>query len=192
MAGSAKKKRDVEEERRESQGIAGGVLTELGGMFPGLGGLIKELQKSEAFRERLKAIDAEVETRFREGPLKRADQQLGGTWSGFQGGPFGRTVPQRHPLGRGERVRATKPETASGREPPADVFDEGSHLRVVAELPGVEEADIKTELKEARLIVSAKTSSRDYHREINLPCAPGGKMEQGYRNGVLEITLEKG
>ena len=62
---------------------------------------------------------------------------------------------------------------------------------MVAELPGVEEKDIKADLTGARLVISAETLAHKYHKEIALPCAPQGKVERLYRNGVLELTLWK-
>ena len=56
------------------KGVTERVLKGLSNIFPGLGGLIKGLEKSEAFQERLKEIDKEVEKRVKETPLKRLQQ----------------------------------------------------------------------------------------------------------------------
>ena len=56
----------------EGKGVAERVLKGLSNVFPGLGGLIKGLEKSETFKEKLKEIDEEIDKRIRETPLKSA------------------------------------------------------------------------------------------------------------------------
>jgi len=86
----------------------------------------------------------------------------------------------------------TKPET-DVREPLVDIFDEKDVVRVIAELPGVEESDIKTELEGTILTIRAVRGDRKYEKEIELPAAVAGKgaLKSRYKNGVLEIELQK-
>ena len=90
-------------------------------------------------------------------------------------------------------------ETAKGpiveevREPMVDVFDEEGHILVIAELPGVLENEIKIEVAGDILNLTASDRDRKYAKEILLP----GKVKPdpvktSYKNGILEITLEKG
>lgn len=188
--------RELEEELAKLEGKAGqapegtaaGVLQGLGGMFPGLDRIIEGLGKSEAFQERLKAIDEELEARLRSEPLAR--REVRGGVSSIPGHPRGRPMGGRPTSGR-RRAPVLEPEVPAVEEPPADVFDEGAYLKVVAELPGVEEKDIKADLTEDRLVISAETLAHKYHKEIALPSAPKGKVERLYRNGILELTLWK-
>ncbi|MDI6917446.1 MAG: Hsp20/alpha crystallin family protein, partial [Thermoplasmatales archaeon] len=69
-----------------------------------------------------------------------------------------------------------------------DVFDEKNHVKVVAELPVVDEKDIKIGTEGGILTISAK----DYHKNIPLFCPVSGIEEKTYRNGILEIRLRKG
>ncbi|MFQ6067281.1 MAG: hypothetical protein ACE5K3_08395, partial [bacterium] len=46
--------------KEEEESMAGGLLKGIGQMIPGLGGLLEGLEKSPAFKERLKRIDEEV------------------------------------------------------------------------------------------------------------------------------------
>jgi HSP20 family molecular chaperone IbpA len=177
-----------EESQGSAEGTAASVLGQLGGMFPGLDRLIQGLEKSEAFRERLHAIDAELEARLRSEPLKRVEE--GDRWSSLQTRSSGRTVARRSPPGKRRAPMAEQEEIVS-KEPPVDVFDEESHLKVVAELPGIEEEDIEIDLHGDRLVISANTPAHGCQREIVLPCAPQGKVERLYRNGILELTLWK-
>ncbi|MBE0516582.1 MAG: Hsp20/alpha crystallin family protein [Methanophagales archaeon] len=77
------------------------------------------------------------------------------------------------------------------REPMVDVFDEEDVVRVIAELPGVEESDIKTVLEENILKIRAERGDRKYKKDIELPAAVKGELKSRYKNGVLEIELEK-
>ncbi|MDI6810929.1 MAG: Hsp20/alpha crystallin family protein [archaeon] len=84
----------------------------------------------------------------------------------------------------------TVPET-DVREPLVDVFDEKDVVRVIAELPGVDEGDIKTELEGNILKIRAERGDRKYEKDIELPAAVKGEMKSRYKNGILEIELEK-
>ncbi|MFQ5911143.1 MAG: Hsp20/alpha crystallin family protein [Thermoplasmata archaeon] len=179
---------EAQERGGESGGTAASILQGLGGMFPGLDRIIASLEKSEAFRERLKAIDAEIESRFRSEPLKRVE--VGGTMSSLRSRPTGRPMARRPPLGR-RQAPVAESEVPTVEEPAADVFDEETHLKAVVELPGVEEKVIKADLTGDRLVISVDTLARQYRKEIVLPYAPKGKVERLYRNGILELMLWK-
>ena len=182
------KLRRLEEEKGEvPEGTAASILKELGGIIPGLKGLVKGLEKSEAFRERLGAIDKEIEIRLRSQPLKRTE---GGVPS-FQFGASRGTMPRSIPRTKRQTVPQVKREVVASKEPPVDVFDEGTHLRILAELPGVEERDIKVNVNEAQLVISTDMPSHKYYKEITLPWVPKGQVDKSYRNGVLELILQK-
>jgi len=229
MAEKKIKRLEEQQEKRKRGGVAGGVLRGLGDVVPGLGKMLEGLEVSEAFQERLDAINKEVDKRLRETPLKRVDEGTPGRTTMPKRG----SIPGRSPL-RSERgislglgslrvdrdfstrtlasdreepsfeVKAEKPKTARERtarpqsakekvekEILVDIFDEDEHLRIIAELPGVEEKDIKVELKEDGLIISADTPYRKYYQEVALPCPVKGAPEASYKNGILEIELEK-
>ena len=177
----------LEEKDEVPEGTAASILKGLGGIIPGLNGLVKGLEKSEAFRERLGAIDKEIEVRMRSQPLKRTN---GGVPS-FQSGLSRGTMPRSIPSTKRQATAQAKREVVASSEPPVDVFDEKTHLRVLAELPGIEEKDIKVTLKEAQLVISSDTPTHKYYKEIALPYAPKGEVDKLYRNGVLELTLQK-
>jgi len=177
----------LEEKDEVPEGTAASILKGLGGIIPGLDGLVKGLEKSPAFRERLGAIDKEIEIRLRSQPLKRTE----GSEPSFQSGLSRGTRPRIIPSTKRQVTPQVKREVAASKEPPVDVFDEETHLRILAELPGVEEKDIKVNLKEAQLIISTDTPTHKYYKEITLPYAPKGQMDKSYRNGVLELILQK-
>jgi len=169
------------------EGTTASILKGLGGIIPGLDGLVKGLEKTEAFRERLGAIDKEIEFRLRSQPLKRTE----GGAPPFQSGLSRGTIPRSIPRAKKQTTPQVKREVVASKEPPVDVFDEKTHLRVLAELPGVEEDDIKVALNKAQLVISTDTPTHKYYKEITLPCDPRGQVDRLYRNGVLELTLQK-
>lgn len=79
------------------------------------------------------------------------------------------------------------------REPLVDVLDEGDHIVVIVEMPGVEEKDIHLGVAGDILDITASTGDRKYQKEVLLPCPVEGKsLGSWYRNGLLEIRLAKG
>lgn len=94
-----------------------------------------------------------------------------------------------------------KPETRQGspridikekREPLADVLSCNGEVRVIVELPGVDKKDIKLHGTEEKLTISVDTPSRKYYKEVKLPAKiEPDKAKSTYKNGVLEVTLQK-
>jgi len=79
-----------------------------------------------------------------------------------------------------------------GMEPLIDIFDEGTHFTVVAELPGAKEEDIKLSVEGSLLKISADTSAGEYRKEALLPApVKTDLIEASYKNSVLEVKLEK-
>lgn len=58
------------------------------------------------------------------------------------------------------------------RDIPVDIFDEHNHIDVIAELPGMEEKDIKVELKTDTLTISAGTMELKYFKSCGFPVSP--------------------
>lgn len=77
-------------------------------------------------------------------------------------------------------------------EPIVDVFEEGQNIRVMAELPGMSENDIKLDMENNTLIIRAANSTRKYCKRVELP-KPVKKetIKSSCKNGVLEVKLEK-
>ena len=51
-----------------------------------------------------------------------------------------------------------------------DVFEEEDHLLVLAELPGIGKDDIKVDLKDDVLTITAERGDKKYRKEVLLPC----------------------
>jgi len=179
--------------KKEEEGIAGGILKGIGKMIPGLGGLFKGLEKSPAFKERLKKIDEEVERKLKEAPLKKTEEGKFKVEGKFEARHLAPDKPPHQYIGGGGKPSMRK-EVSSPmpQERPADIFDEKDYIKVIAEIPGVEEEDIGINLQNDILIISVDIPDRRYHQELKLPCEPKGMLEKTYRNGILEVKIKKG
>jgi len=84
------------------------------------------------------------------------------------------------------------PTVEEEREPITDVFDEEQEVRIYAEMPGVNQEDIKLGLKEDILDIWAQTGDRKYHKEVLLPAkVQADTIVSSYNNGILEIRVKK-
>jgi len=84
------------------------------------------------------------------------------------------------------------PVVEDEREPLTDVFNEKKELVIMAEMPGVEAANIKLDLKGDILEISAKDGTRNYRKEVLLPAqVVAESLTSNYSNGILEIRLKK-
>ena len=90
------------------------------------------------------------------------------------------------------RETAKGPVVEEVREPMIDVFDEKDCILVIAELPGVSENEIKIEVAGDILNLTASDRDKKYAKEILLPGkVKPDSVKTSYKNGILEITLEK-
>ena len=155
----------------------------LGGMFKAIGDLIAAASKlSEA---------GEGTSGTREFTIPGLGDKAKGIF-GFSIKAMGQGQEQVkvEPFGN---IRETQqgPVVDEVREPIVDVFDEGDYIRVLAEMPGVDEADVHHEIKGDILTLSAE-NGRKYHKELLLPaCVKEQEVEVTYRNGILELRLTK-
>ena len=84
------------------------------------------------------------------------------------------------------------PKVEEEREPMTDVFDEKEEMIIIAEMPGIETEDIKIDLKDDILDISATGKIRKYHKELLLPVKAELKnLNFNYNNGILEIKIKK-
>ncbi len=160
---------------------------ELGGLLGGLGNLIGKLselaEKGKELQE-LKKFGSEGGPKGVYGFTIKTDIGREGARQGsVKVEPFGN-------VRKDDRTgKATVREVA---EPPIDVFDEPSHILIVAEMPGVSEQDVKLELRDDVLEISAERGPKKYRKEVLLPMHfEPDAMTSTCRNGVLEIKLAR-
>jgi HSP20 family protein len=105
-------------------------------------------------------------------------------------GPDGK--PSIREFGNIKPTRVGVPRPAGLREPLVEVRPGDKVIQVIAEVPGVEKRDIKLNVGEDSLTISVDTETRKYSKEVDLPekVAPD-TAKANYKNGVLEVTLEK-
>jgi HSP20 family protein len=165
-------------ERHLNNGIGGG----LGGILKGLGDLVEKLGDLEKQGEISKT-----------GSINGPGEQLRGIYGFTVKVGLGDQGPRIEPFGNIRRdADSGRTEVQEVREPMVDVFEEEDHLLVLAELPGVGKDDIKVDVKDDVLTITAERGDKKYRKEVLLPCCvPKSKMQVTCNNGVLEIKCHK-
>jgi HSP20 family protein len=154
-----------------------------------LGGLFKGIEKLVDLAADLKDDDGEIK--------KEGEIDLSHLKEGMKG-VFGFSIktavggkPIVEPFGNIKKT-PKGPTVEEEREPITDVFDEEDEVRVYAEMPGVNEEDIKVDLREDILDISAQSGERKYHKEVLLPVQVKKEgLSYTYKNGVLEVRIKK-
>ena len=78
------------------------------------------------------------------------------------------------------------------REPHVEVFDEGDHVLVVAEMPGVTSEDVQLEFVDKNLSICGQSKAAEFKKTIELPSSFGPEhVAISANNGVVEIRLRK-
>ncbi len=153
----------------------------LGGLFKGMGSLFDLIDKmaEEGKKEEVRAGEKDV---------------LGGKGKALYGFSVRVGLGGKPVIESFGNVRTTDAGAvvAEVREPIVDIFDEGDELRIIAEIPGVDEKNIKVEIKDDILTLSAEAGERNYQKEVLLPHTVKPRITgRSYRNGVLELKLGK-
>jgi HSP20 family protein len=154
-----------------------------------LGGLFKGIEKLVDLAADLKDAGGEIK--------KEGEIDLSHLKEGMKG-VFGFSIktavggnPIVEPFGNIKKT-PKGPTVEEEREPMTDVFDEKEEVRIYAEMPGVNEEDIKFDLKGDILDISARSGERKYHKEILLPVQVKKEaLSYTYKNGVLEVRIKK-
>ncbi len=132
--------------------------------------------------------------------FRRFEEMMNRMFDEFWGRPSRRRL-----LPSGERGAVVPAEY---REPFIDVIETDKEVIATAEMPGLEKQDIKINVTEDRLEISAETKheekkeekgyvyrerrSGSYYRAISLPSpVDPDRSKASYKNGVLEIKMPK-
>ncbi|HYB68444.1 MAG TPA: Hsp20/alpha crystallin family protein [Candidatus Acidoferrales bacterium] len=83
-------------------------------------------------------------------------------------------------------------EKLKAPKPLIDVVEENDEIAVFAEFAGFNRENLRINVKNQKLTLSARTSDRKYYKSLNLPkrVIPD-TICTTYKNGVLEIRLKK-
>ena len=170
----------VKKKKKKEEGI---------GFDFGIGGLFKGIEKLIDLAADLKDAGGEIK--------KEGEIDLSHLKEGMKG-VFGFSIktavggkPIVEPFGNIKKT-PKGPIVEEEREPMTDLFDEKEEVRIYAEMPGVNQEDIKLDLKEDILDISAQTGDRKYRKEILLPTkVKADTMSSSYNNGILEVRIKK-
>ena len=154
----------------------------------GLGGLFKGIEKLVDLAGKLEengGISKEGEINF-DHPKKGMKGVYGFTINTAGGG-----IPKVETFGNIKKT-PEGPKVDEEREPITDMFDEKNEIVIIAEMPGIEETDLKIELKEDILELTAISKSRTYRKELLLPAkVTKQNLRHKFTNGILEIRIKK-
>lgn len=174
-----KKKEKPKKEGEEGVIDFGMGKISLGGIFKGLGELVDMAQK----------VAEKGETIRREGTIKGMGKDVRGVY-GFSIRTLG-GKPIVEPFGN-IKESPEGPVVEEVREPMVDVFDEKDHIRIIAEMPGVEKDDIHIDVKDEVVTLKAERGERKYKKDVALPSSVNtSTVTSAYKNGVMEIKMEK-
>lgn len=158
----------------------------LGGVFKGLGGLLDAVGRLAEKGEELR----------REGEIK-----LGEEVKGVYGFTIKTALGGKPTFSTFGNIKKTPkgPVVKEEREPLVDIFEEKEEVRIIAEVPGISEETIKTQIKGDVLTLEAhdtnplrRQASRKYYKEIVLPKeVDPSTLTTKYKNGVVEIKVSK-
>jgi len=169
------------DKKKEKDDEAGFELFGLGGLFKGIEKLVDLAGKLEEKG----GISKEGEINF-----DHIKKGMKGVY-GFTINTAGGGSPKVETFGNIKKT-PEGPRVDEEREPITDLFDEKSELVIIAEMPGIEESDIKIDLKEDILEISAVCKSRSYRKEMLLPVkAVKQNLRHKFTNGILEIRIKK-
>ena len=157
--------------------------THAGGILSGLAGILEKLDEL-----------TQTNTTFeRAGKIPGSGEQIKGIYGFTIKTCVGEKSPRVEPFGNINKDKKTgKTVVQEIREPAVDVFENDGKLQIVAEMPGISTDDVKLEVKDDVLTITAEHGDKKYRKELLLPRVyPRKKMKLSCNNGVVEITCEK-
>jgi HSP20 family protein len=102
------------------------------------------------------------------------------------------STSKRRPTALSYKIKKIPEEKLKEPKPLIDVIEENDEIAVFAEFSGFNKENLRINVKDQKLTLSARTSERRYYKSLNLPkrVIPD-TMCTMYKNGVLEIRLKK-
>jgi HSP20 family protein len=173
----------TEKKKKEEEEV--GLDFGLGGLFKGLGNLTDAATK---LAEKGEELSKTGEIKFSGLDKIKGLKDLKGVY-GINIRTMADGRPSVQPFGNIKKT-PKGPVVEEVREPIVDVFDEPEEVHIVAEMPGIDEKDIKLDIKGDILNISAEGENRIYQKEVLLSRpASAEEMNWTYKNGILEIKI---
>jgi HSP20 family protein len=171
------RKKDKREREGEPESPAG-----LGGILKGLADLVEKLGELAEKGGELRRV----------GEVGK-DQGVKGVYGFSVKVGVGGEGIKVEPFGNIGKDRATgRSVVREVREPIVDVFEESDHILVVAEMPGVGPEDVRVDVKDDVLTITAERETLKYRKEVLLPRAVSlERMKMSCKNGVVKIKWMK-
>ena len=179
--------KDKNKKDKENEGL--NIDFGIGKLGLGLGGLLDGIGNLVDLAAKLKEAGGEIN---KEGEIDLSNLKKG--MKGVFGFSIKTAVGGKPVVESFGNVKKTPqgPTVEEEREPITDVFDEDKEIRIYAEMPGVNQEDIKLDLKEDILDISAQTGDRKYRKEVLLPAkVQADTIVSSYTNGILEVKVKK-
>ena len=169
--------RRKEQEKRPAEDgfrVLGGVLGGLGGLLEKLGDLA---EKGEEIRK--------------SGVLEGKDSKVQGVYGFSIKVGLGDEGVKVEPFGNVRRDEETGRTVVDEiREPMVDVFEEQDHVLVVAEMPGIDQEDVRLDLRDDILTIAAERGIQKYHKEVLLPAVfSADTMSHTCHSGILKVKF---
>jgi HSP20 family protein len=176
MAMAGKKGKNVTHETETSFGAG------LGGIMKGLGDLVEKLGELAEKGEELSKT-GEIQGKKGVKGVYGFTVKVGLGDQGIKVEPFGNVRTDK---------TTGQAEVQEIREPMVDIFEEKGFVLVVAEMPGIGPKDVRIDLRDDVLAISAARGDKKYKKEILLPgnFSPE-KMTVSCNNGVVEVKLAR-
>jgi HSP20 family molecular chaperone IbpA len=97
-----------------------------------------------------------------------------------------------HPSFARARLLPHMPSLTEKKPPLVDIFEEGDYLRVLAELPSIDEKDISIETDGSTITITAENETKKYLKIVRLPThIKKGPIEFTHKNNILQVRLKK-
>jgi len=170
-------------EKKKDRDSHGGIEGGLGGVLRGLGDLLEKLGELAETGKELSQT----------GEIHGSGKQVRGIYGFTVKVGLGDQGPRIEPFGNIRRdIKSGRTEVQEVREPMVDIFEEEDHLLVLAELPGIGKENVRVDVKDDVLTISAERGDKKYRKEVLLPRSVSKeKMQVSCNNGVLEIKCLK-
>jgi HSP20 family protein len=155
----------------------------LGGILSGLGNLV----------EKLAEVAERAEEITKSGEIPGSGKRIKGVYGFTVKVGLGDQGVKIEPFGTVHQEKADNQSTVVEiREPLVDIFEEGDHVMIVAEMPGIGVEDLRLDLKDDILTLTAEKRDKKYCKEILLPgIFSRERMTIACNNGVVEIKCMK-